>query len=175
VNVRNCASLCSVWAVLWLTLFGVSLPAQSQQAARIYRLGFVTPYPLPPGDDDETKAAYVAFERALQDRGYIRGKNLALTYRSSGGRDELLPSLVADLLRDNVDILLTLGTPATLAAQRATKTTPIVMVTVLDPVHSGFVASLSHPGSNITGSSELSEELAAKRLELLKEGMTCPL
>jgi putative ABC transport system substrate-binding protein len=78
---------------------------------------------------------------------------------------------VNELLSLNVHVLLTLGTPVTRAAQQATKKTPIVMVTVADPVQSGFVVSLSHPGGNITGSSEMSEELAPKRIQLLKEAI----
>src|SRR4029453_1492729 len=108
-------------------------------------------------------------EQTLAERGYVIGKNLAIEYRSSQGHDERLPSLVDELLRLKVDVLLTLGTPPTRAAQQATKTTPIVMVTVLDPVAAGFVSSLAHPGGNITGSSELAEELVPKRLELIKE------
>ena len=97
------------------------------------------------------------------------GQNLSIEYRTSEGHDERLPSLVGELLRLKVDVLLTYGTVPTRAAQQATQTTPIVMVTVLDPVSAGFVKSLAHPGGNITGSSELAENLVAKRLELIKE------
>lgn len=99
------------------------------------------------------------------------GQNLSIHYRTSSGRAELLPKLVSELLNLNVDVLVTLGTPVTRAAQQATRTMPIVMVTVADPVQSGFVTSLSHPGGNITGSSEMSEELAPKRIELVKEAI----
>jgi len=172
VSVRNCRSLRLLWvAFLFAALCSLAL-AHAQQSGRSYRLGFLTPYAVPPGDvGEENREAYKTFEQTLRERGYIRGENLTLTYRSTGGRDELLGTLVEEFLREKVDVLLTLGTPATLAVQRATKSTPIVMVTVLDPVHSGFVASLSRPGGNITGSSELSEELAPKRLELLKEAL----
>ena len=112
---------------------------------------------------------YKLFEETLAERGYVLGENLSIEYRTSEGRDERLPGLVAELLRLKVDVLLTLGTPPTRAAQQATQTVPIVMVTVLDPVSAGFVKSLSHPGGNITGSSELAEELVPKRLELIKE------
>ena len=99
--------------------------------------------------------------------GYVQGQNISIVYRSSDGRDELLPELASQLLQLNVGLLVTFGTLATEAAQRATRTVPIVMVTVLDPVRAGFVANLSHPGGNVTGSSDLSEELVAKRVELL--------
>ena len=94
---------------------------------------------------------------------------LFIGHYTSEGRDERLPGLVDELLRLKVEVLLTLGTLPTRAAQQATKTTPIVMVTVLDPVAAGFVSSLPHPGGNITGSSEMAEELVPKRLELIKE------
>ena len=130
------------------------------------RIGFVTPY------SPETEIRWhQAFEQALQERGYVEGRNVTVSYRFARGRDEQLPDLVAELLRLKVDVLLTVGTPATRAAQRATSTVPIVMVTVLDPVHAGFAADLAHPGGNITGSTELSEELVPKRLELLKEAV----
>ncbi len=132
----------------------------------LHRIGLLTPYAA------ETEGRWhKAFEQALLERGYVQGRNVAISYRFAQGRDELLPALAAELLRLKVDVLLTVGTPATRAAQRATSTVPIVMVTVLDPVHAGFVATLSRPGGNITGSSELSEELVPKRLELLKEAI----
>jgi len=165
------------------------LAVQAQGAEKGFRVGFLTPYPLPAGvevsgarklgaledvgreDPTLSLKGIQVFEQALSERGYVEGENIFINYRTSGGRDELLPDLTAELLRLKVDVLLTLATPATRAAQRATKTVPIVMITVLDPVHTGFVASLSHPGGNITGSSELSEELVPKRLELLKEAI----
>ncbi len=168
----NCSSVRQLAAAVLLTALCSLAVAYGQQPARSYRLGFITPYAVPPGKvEEENSKAYKILEQALRERGYVQGQNLILTYRTTEGRDERLNAVVEEFLRDKVDVILTLGTPATLAAQRATKTTPIVMVTVLDPVHSGFVASLSHPGGNITGSSELSEELAPKRLQLLKEAL----
>ena len=132
----------------------------------LHRIGLLTPYA------PETEGRWhKAFEQALLERGYVQGRDVAISYRFAQGRDERLPALAAELLQLKVDVLLTVGTPATRAAQRATSTVPIVMVTVLDPVHAGFVANLSRPGGNITGSSELSEELVPKRLELLKEAI----
>jgi putative ABC transport system substrate-binding protein len=128
----------------------------------------LTPFPVPP-TESRFSADYRVFEETLRERGYVLGQSLSIEYRTSEGQDDRLPSLVGELLRLKVDVLLTYGTPPTRAAQQATKTTPIVMVTVLDPVSAGFVSSLSHPGGNITGSSELAEELVPKRLELIKE------
>lgn len=147
-----------------LTSFMDVLRGEAYADRSLARVGFVTPYA------PETEARWhKAFEQALQERGYVEGRNVAISYRFARGRDEQLPELVAQLLRLRVDVLLTVGSPATRAAQRATRTVPIVMVTVLDPVHAGFVDDLARPGRNITGSTELSEELVPKRLELLKE------
>ena len=153
---------------LALIAFGTSTVVQADQGGKSYRLGYLTPFPVPP-TGGRFSANYKMFEETLAERGYVVGQNLSIEYRTSEGHDERLPGLVDELLRLNVDVLLTLGTPPTRAAQHATKTTPIVMVTVLDPVAAGFVNSLSHPGGNITGSSEMAEELVAKRLELIKE------
>ena len=141
---------------------------EAQQPGKSYRIGYLTPFPVPP-TESRFSANYRVFEETLAERGYVLGKNLTIEYRTSEGQDERLSSLLDELLRLKVDVLLTLGTPPTRAAQKATKTTPIVMVTVLDPVSAGFVSSLSHPGGNITGSSELAEDLVPKRLELIKE------
>ena len=154
---------------LTLALCGLPATVQAQQTAKSYRLGYLTPFSVPPTEEKRFKPFYQLLEQTLAERGYVIGKNLSIEYRTSQGHDERLPSLVDELLRLKVDVLLTLGTPPTRAAQQATKTTPIVMVTVLDPVAAGFVSSLAHPGGNITGSSELAEELVPKRLELIKE------
>jgi len=94
-----------------------------------------------------------------------------LEYRSSDGNDDLLPALATELARSKVDVIATYGTRSTRAARQATATIPIVMLTVLDPIGAGFVATLAHPGGNITGLFELSAELSAKRLALLKEAV----
>ena len=105
----------------------------------------------------------------LRDVGYVEGKNLVIEFRWAEGKFDRLPELAAELVRLNVDVILTAGSPAIRAAKNATTTIPIVMVTSGDPVAFGFVASLARPGGNITGSSIFSPELSAKRLELLKE------
>jgi len=152
----------------FLALAGFAAPAKtaSQQRGKIYRIAYLTPFAL-----EFERAGIDVFEQTLLEQGYMQGQNASITYRSSEGKDERLPELATQLLQLDVDVLVTLGTPATRAAQRATDTVPIVMVTVLDPVRAGFVASLAHPGGNITGSSDLSEELTAKRVELLKQAI----
>jgi ABC-type uncharacterized transport system substrate-binding protein len=112
-----------------------------------------------------------AFRLGLRDHGYIEGQHIKIEYRWAQGQYENLPVLAADLVQRKVDIIVTQGTPAALAAKQATTTIPIVMAIVGDPVESGIVASYSRPGGNITGSSFFFPEINAKRLELVKSLM----
>jgi putative tryptophan/tyrosine transport system substrate-binding protein len=112
-----------------------------------------------------------ALRSGLRDHGYIEGQNVRIEYRWAEGNYERLPALAADLVRRKVDVIITQGTPAALAAKQATTTIPIVMAIVGDPVDSGIVASYSRPGGNITGSSFFFPEINAKRLELMKSLM----
>jgi putative tryptophan/tyrosine transport system substrate-binding protein len=107
----------------------------------------------------------------LRDLGYVEGKSITLEERSSQGRHEGFRELALELVRLNVSVIVTSGTPATLAAKQATTTIPIVMASAGDPVRSGLVSSLAHPGGNVTGLTILGPGLAAKRLELLKEAV----
>jgi putative tryptophan/tyrosine transport system substrate-binding protein len=142
-------------------------PADAEQPASPQRkVGYLTPWPL-----TFEKEGLLIFEQTLRAQGYIQGDNISIVYRSAEGRDELLPQLAAQLVGLNIEVCVTAGTPATRAVQHATSTIPIVMLTVLDPVGAGFVSTLSRPGGNITGSSELSEDLIPKRLELIKEAI----
>jgi len=110
-----------------------------------------------------------AFFDGLRDLGWIEGQNLMVEYRWGGTDPELLTRFAAELVNLGVDVLVSVGTIATVPAKRATSTLPIVMVSVSDPVGTGLVASLARPGGNLTGTGLLSPELAAKRVELLKE------
>jgi putative ABC transport system substrate-binding protein len=101
----------------------------------------------------------------------VEGKSIALEERNSQGRNERFSDLASELVRLNVNVIVTWGTPATLAAKQATTTIPIVMASAGDPVRSGLVSSLAHPGGNVTGLTVLGPGLAAKRLELLKEAV----
>ena len=112
---------------------------------------------------------YGAFRQRLRELGYVDGQNIAFEVRSAEGRAERLPDLAADLVRLKVDVIVAGGTPAPLAAKRATTAIPIVMASAGDPVGSGLVASLARPGGNVTGLSLLVPELGGKRLQLLKE------
>jgi len=110
-----------------------------------------------------------ALRAGLRDLGYVEGKNIAIEFRWADGKYERLPGLAAELVRLKVDVIVTQGTPATQAAMRATTTIPIVMLGTGDPLRTGLVASLSRPGGNVTGLTQLAPELAGKRLQLLKE------
>jgi putative ABC transport system substrate-binding protein len=112
-----------------------------------------------------------ALRQGLADHGYVEGRGIAIEYRWAEGQYERLPALAADLVARKVAVIVTQGTPAALAAKRATATIPIVMAIVGNPVDTGIVASFARPGGNITGSSFFYAELMAKRLELFKELM----
>jgi putative tryptophan/tyrosine transport system substrate-binding protein len=112
-----------------------------------------------------------AFREGLRDLGYVEGRDVILEYRWAGGSDQRAADLAAELVRLNVAVIVSTGTPATLAARAATTTIPIVMTAVGDPVGSGIVASLARPGGHVTGLSLLDTDLDGKRIELLKEAV----
>jgi putative tryptophan/tyrosine transport system substrate-binding protein len=109
------------------------------------------------------------FREGLRDLGYVEGKNIVIEWRWAEGKYERFPSLIAELIASKVDLIVTAGTPATIALKKATTTLPLVMIAVGDPVGTGLIASLAHPGGNITGLTSISPELDGKRLELLRE------
>src|SRR5713101_899095 len=139
------------------------LTARGQQAVSPRRVGF-----LLVGLSPESKEVQV-FRRELRKAGYFEGRNLVMEWRSANGDYDRVPALVADLIRSNVDVMVQDSTIGTQVAKRATSTIPIVMALVLDPIGSGLVESLTHPGGNITGLSMMAMELYPKRLQLLKE------
>jgi len=111
---------------------------------------------------------YEAFRQGLNELGYVEGRHIVIEYRYAEGRSERLPALAAELVRLNVDLILTTGDTQVRAAKQASQTTPIVVALTGDLVGPGYVASLARPGGNITGLTTLQSELSAKRLELLK-------
>ena len=139
--------------------------AEAQSTEKVWRIGVLSFTGL------RGEAKDGAFRQGLRDLGYVEGRNLVIEYRSSEGKDELLPALARELVQSRVNIIATYGTKATHAAQQATRDIPIVMLTVLDPIGAGLVPNLARPGGNVTGLSEVSAELSAKRLELLKQAV----
>jgi putative tryptophan/tyrosine transport system substrate-binding protein len=137
--------------------------AAAQQAGKVYRVGM-----LETRSTTLNAANIDAFRHGMRELGYKEGQNLDIVYRSSNGHDERFPDLAGELIRLKVDLILTRGTPAALAAS-ASRTVPVVMAASGDPVGSGLVASLAHPGGNVTGLSSQLTEPYAKRVELLKE------
>jgi putative tryptophan/tyrosine transport system substrate-binding protein len=147
-----------------VVLLALAVIAEAQQPLKIPLIGR-----LSPGSPSANTARTEAFRQGLRELGYVEGKNIVIERRSAEGRLDRLPALAADLVRLKVDIIVTAGPAATRAAKEATSTIPIVMTNDSDPVSTGFIASLSHPGGNITGLSTFAPELSGKQLELLKE------
>src|SRR6516164_4335076 len=154
----------------FITLLGSAaawpLAARAQQANKVPRIGF-----LGAASPSTFASRLEGIRLGLRDFGYAEGTNITIEYRWAEGRYERLPELAAELVRSNVDLIVTHGTPGTLAARRATATIPIVMAVIGDAVASGVAASITRPGGNITGQSFFNAELRAKRIELLKELM----
>jgi putative ABC transport system substrate-binding protein len=143
-----------------LAVLAAPLVAAAQQAEKVWRIGVLA---SSPGDSPLLEA----FRQGLRELGYVEGQNVRFEYRFSAGQNNLLAGLAADLVRDKVDLILTDGNAAVHAAKDATATIPIVMGTSGDPIASGAVKSLSHPGANVTGLTLLGVELAGKKLELI--------
>jgi len=137
---------------------------QAQQPARILRIGI-----LIPASAAFFSARVEAFRQRLRELGYVEGKNIVIEYRYAEGKPERLPDLAAELVQLKVDVIVTGGGPANVAAKKASTTIPIVFGAAADPVGSGLVSSLARPGGNITGLSVMVLDLDAKPLELLKE------
>ena len=151
-------SLC--YSVVFLAVF--SGLASAQQRAKIAKVGWLSAR----GGSNSGQETIV---RMLRDLGYVEGENIAFAYRFADGDFSRLPALADELVRLNVDVLVTPGTPGAIALKKATRTIPIVFTDVTDPVAAGLVNSLARPGGNITGFSSIEAVLAGKRLELLKE------
>jgi len=157
----NSKSLFWLLATLLLT---TAPPAEAQQPTKIPRIGYVGG--TSPSANSRRQEA---FRQGLRDLGYIEGKNIVIEWRFAEGKRDHVPALAAELVRLKVDIIVSDSATTTRALKEATSTIPVVMTNDGDPVGQGFVASLAHPGGNITGLSTLSPELSGKRLELLKE------
>ncbi len=151
-------------ATVVLGLLGAAVTADAQQAGKVGRIGFL-------GNSTAALEADLVgpFREGLRDLGYVEGRNIVIEYRWAEGKYARFPALITELLALRVDVIVTAGTPASLAVKKATTTTPLVMVAVGDPVATGLVASLARPGGNSTGLTSISQDLEGKRLELLRE------
>jgi putative ABC transport system substrate-binding protein len=155
----------TVWLVVMLALVILTAPlaANAQSSTKVYRIGYVFPSPgyEPAGE---------AFKQRLRELGYTEGQNLVIEARFGHGLVERYPALFAELVQLQVDCLAVAGVGLVRAAKQATSTIPIVMLNASDdPVRLGLITSLARPGGNITGIIDIAEQLAGKRLELLKE------
>jgi putative ABC transport system substrate-binding protein len=150
-----------------LTLGGAAawpLAVRAQQSGKVARIGFQGPTTA-----SAESQRIVAFMRRLREFGWIEGRTVAIEYRWAEGRDERFAEIAAEFVQLKVDVIVTWGTPSTIAAKRATSVIPIVSAAMGDPVGAGLVASLARPGGNVTGLSSQTADLAGKRLELLRE------
>jgi putative ABC transport system substrate-binding protein len=142
----------------------LSLCSYAQQQGKVWRVGFLSQRHV---DFVDADYYYGPFRQGLRELGYVEGKNLVIEWRSAEGNNERLPGLATELVNLKVDVIVTAGTPAISAAQKATTTIPIVMGNIGDPVGSGFVKSLARPASNITGLSSMAGDVYLKQIEML--------
>ena len=140
------------------------LAARAQRSAKVPRVGFL-------GNSTAALEANLIgpFREGLRELGYEDGRNIVIEYRWAEGRYDRFPALIAELIAAKVDVIVTAGTPASLAVKKATTSIPLVMIAVGEPVETGLVASLARPGGNITGVTSIAPEIEGKRLELLRE------
>jgi len=149
---------------LGVLLFALTFPGDAQQPKKVPRIGFLAPFSASSGSTRRD-----AFLQGLRDLGYVEGKSIAIEYRYAEGEVDRFPEVAAELLRLNVDVIVTASISAVRAAKKATGKIPIVFASVGEAVDSGLVSSLARPGGNATGLTFLAPELDGKRLELLKE------
>jgi putative tryptophan/tyrosine transport system substrate-binding protein len=154
----------------FITLLGTAgalwpLAARSQEPSSIQKIGFLTDESLNSGSDD----ALNVLANALSKQGYTEGRNIAFESRYANNHDDILPGLAAELVRERVNVIFSVGTAATRAAKNATDLIPIVFSRIADPVAMGLVESLAQPGANLTGVSVITRDLAGKRLQMLTQ------
>ena len=154
-----------VTAVAVALLCATTIAVEAQRA-KVFRVAVIFA-----GTPASTPHFNEAFQQGLREHGYVEGQNVVVERRYAEGRGERMAEIAAELVRMKVDVIVTATDPAIAAVKRQTRSIPIVMVSASDPVGTGFVASLSRPGGNVTGSSRMSPELSGKRLELLREAV----
>jgi putative tryptophan/tyrosine transport system substrate-binding protein len=155
---RDFITLLSGTAAAW------PFAARAQQTAKLPRLGFLTA-----GSPGVGSPGLLGLLEGLRQLDWIEGKTIIIEYRYAENRNDRLPELAAELVRLKADVIVAAGTLAPFAAKRATITIPIVMTSAGDPLENGLVATLAHPGGNVTGLSLMMSDISGKRLELLKE------
>src|SRR5215470_112557 len=149
-------------------LLAIPFAAEAQPTRKtIPRIAFLTTT----SPDDSPNPGVDAFRQGLRDLGYVEGQSIAIEWRYGRGRTDQFPEYAAEVVRLKVDVIVAANTPAGRAAQMATKTIPIVIPFMGDPVSDGFAATLAHPGGNITGLTNENAEVASKRLQLFKEAL----
>jgi ABC-type uncharacterized transport system substrate-binding protein len=148
------------------TIIAGPLAARGQPSGKVHRIGFLGVFSYP-----EFRRRVDTLRAGLRQLGYEEGKNIVIYYRWAEGRYDRLPELAAELVKLNVDVIVTHTTPGSRAAKQATSTIPIVVAAVVDPVDAGLVDSLARPGGNLTGLTFFFAELCAKRVELIKEAI----
>ena len=158
--------LIGVAVVLALSLAFAPLVGEAQQAARLYQVGYLTL-----GSQPTQSGLWRSFLDAMRELNYEEGRNLVVRLAFAEGKPERLPGLIADLIGAKVDVIVTTSTQETMAAKRATSTIPIVMTVAPDPVEQGLVASLAHPGGNVTGLTSMAPGTSRKLVELLREAV----
>jgi len=153
-------------AAILLLLPALLGTAGAQRPPAASRIGYLSPLS---SSDQARQSRFEAFRQGLHELGYVEGQNIVIESRWAEGQYDRYPALAADLVRSKVDVIVAVSGAATQAVQQATRTIPIVMSLVNDPVGSGLVAALARPGGNVTGLTIVSPDLVGKELELLKE------
>jgi putative ABC transport system substrate-binding protein len=161
---KNMNKRITLWLLATFFLTTVSLADAQQQPGKVSRIGFLG------NSTAELEANLIGpFREGLRDLGYVEGKNIVIEWRWAEGKYERFPALIAELIAAKIDLIVTAGTPASLAVKKATTSIPLVMIAVGDPVGTGLIQSLAHPGGNATGLTSIAADLEGKRLELLRE------
>ena len=163
---RNPRAIFSALGLVWVLLFAFCFPAEAQQGNKVYRIGYLSTHWT-----EAQVHQLAAFKQGMRELGYVEGQNYVIEWHNAKGKRDRVPEVAAELVRLNVDIILTSpGRPPMSAAHEATRTIPIVMSgSSRDPVQAGYVVSLARPGGNMTGLADLRAEVHGKRLEILKE------
>jgi putative ABC transport system substrate-binding protein len=169
---KTCPERCRrIQNLKWLGFFAILVSlvgcvemAEAQQSKKIPRIGFL-------GNSTPALEENLVgpFREGLRDLGYVEGKNILIEYRWAEGKYDRFPALIGELVAQKVDIIVTAGTPASLAVKKAAPSIPLVMAAVGDPIGTGLIESLAHPGGNVTGLTAIAADLEGKRLELLRE------